>query len=111
MFPLYVPTPNKFELTITVNGFNGVAPVPTLVDSQLPPLLVVATTVNDTPAEPEPLLTLKVWLAGLAPVSAAKLRDVGVTVTFPLLPVLLTVSVTLIVCAAAFVLAAMSRKP
>src|ERR1035438_10545904 len=69
MFPLYVPTPNEFELTITVNGFNGVAPVPTLVDSQLPPLLVVATTVNDTPAEPEPLLTLKVWLAGLAPVS------------------------------------------
>ena len=85
-----------FELMLTVNGFNGVVLEVTLVESQLPPLVVVGVTVKETPAEPEALDTLTVWAAGLDPCCAVKVSEVGDTVTFPVLPPpeLFTVSVT-----------------
>ena len=85
---------NEFELTLTVNGFNGVVPELTLVESQLPPLVVVGAMVKVTPAEPEALDTETFWVAGLDPCCAVKVSDVGDTVTFPVLPPLFTVSVT-----------------
>ena len=69
------------ELTVTVKGFNGVAPEVTLVESQLPPLVVVDATVKETAAEPEVLVTLRDWAAGLDANAVEKVSEVGVTVT------------------------------
>jgi hypothetical protein len=85
---------NEFELTLTVNGFNGVVPELTLVESQLPPLVVVGAIVKVTPEEPEALDTETFWAAGLDPCCAVKVSEVGDTVTFPVLPLEFTVSVT-----------------
>src|ERR1039457_1987230 len=81
ILPLQVPEANELELTVTVRGFNGVAPEVTLVESQLPPLVVVDATVKETEAEPEVLVTLRVWAAGLDANAVEKVSDVGVTVT------------------------------
>ena len=95
MLPLYVPTDKEFELTLTVKGFNGVAPEVTFVESQLPPLVVVGAIVKVIPEAPEALDTETFCAAGLDPCCEVKVREVGDTVTFPVLPLeLLTVNVT-----------------
>src|ERR1039458_7704384 len=91
--PVYVLGANAEELTMTVKGFNGVVPELTLVESQLPPLLVVDVTVNEIPAAPAALLTLRALFAGLEPCGAVKVSEAGNTVMFPVLVPLLTVRV------------------
>ena len=65
-----------------------------LVDRKLEP--DVTCTVKATPVEPEALDTETFWAAGLDPCCAVKVSEVGDGVTFPVLPPLelVTVSVT-----------------
>jgi hypothetical protein len=64
-----VPAAKELELTETVKGLKGVEPEVVLVESQLPPLVVVAVTEKETEAEPEVLVMLRDWSAGLEPVA------------------------------------------
>ena len=86
MLPLYVPAANELELTLTLKEYGVVGFALALVDSQLPPLVVVGVTVKPTPAVPEALLTEMDWAPGLDPDCELKVSDVGDTVTFPVLP-------------------------
>src|ERR1035441_3703141 len=83
MLPVYVPAPSVLEFTMIDRRLNGVVPLLALAESQLPPLVVVGVTVKEMPAEPEALVTLRVWFVGLDPCSVVKVSEVGVTLTVP----------------------------
>ena len=90
MLPLYGPAGKALELTLTTK-VDGVVLLPLgLTDSQLP----VTCVVKVTPEAPEALVTLMDWAAGLDPAGDVKLSEVGDTVTFPVLPGVVTLSVT-----------------